>query len=197
MIQFSPCSSSDRKNYSLYLSHLYKSSRFAVVGNVSKLVKDFYIVPLPKDSPIPLALTSLAMHGRTLDENRDSLLLGVIVRAKKNKRPADNSSSFSATSIVPPAGRAPKVAKMSAKSQHTPPSSDTSSPSLNYVPTARKKPDTISSNKSNAEPQTDANNPNTIDDIPYSPGQLLNEESESPANGQYFFSWLYYWCLLI
>ena len=128
------------------------------------------------------------MHGRTLDENRDSLLLGVIVRAKKNKRPADNSTSLSATSTVPQTGRASKVAKMSAKSQHTPPSSDTSSPSLNYVPTARKKPDTIASNdKSVAEPQTDASNPNTIEDVPYSPGQLLNEENEAPAIGQYFF----------
>ena len=61
--------SSDRKMYSTYLGNLHKSNRFAVVGNVSKLIKDFYIVPLPKDSPVPVALTALShnMKGYTIN----------------------------------------------------------------------------------------------------------------------------------
>jgi hypothetical protein len=34
--------------------------RFAVVGPVSKLIKDFYLVPLFRDKPIPAALISLS-----------------------------------------------------------------------------------------------------------------------------------------
>ena len=60
VFKFTPASDSDRKHYSSFLSHMYKHNRFAVVGAVSKLIKDFYVVPLPKDSPIPLALVSLS-----------------------------------------------------------------------------------------------------------------------------------------
>lgn len=62
IFKFIPSTDGDRKNYSAFLSHLYKANRFAVVGPVSKLIKDFYIVPLPKDSPIPLALNALAQQ---------------------------------------------------------------------------------------------------------------------------------------
>ena len=60
VFKFTPASDSDRKHYSSFLSHMYKHNWFAVVGAVSKLIKDFYVVPLPKDSPIPLALVSLS-----------------------------------------------------------------------------------------------------------------------------------------
>lgn len=61
IVKFTPSVDADKKNYSAFLSHMYKGNRFAVVGPTSKLIKDFYIVPLPKDSPIPLALTSLSI----------------------------------------------------------------------------------------------------------------------------------------
>jgi len=61
IVKFSPSTDADKKNYSAFLSHMCKCNRFAVVGLTSKLIKDFYIVPLPKDSPIPLALTSLSI----------------------------------------------------------------------------------------------------------------------------------------
>lgn len=62
VFKFIPSTDGDRKNYSAFLNHMYKANRFAVVGTVSKLIKDFYIVPLPKDSPIPLALNALAQQ---------------------------------------------------------------------------------------------------------------------------------------
>lgn len=64
VIKFTPASDADQRNYSAFLSHMYKSNRFAVVGAVSKLIKDFYIIPLPKDSPIPLALASLTVAAK-------------------------------------------------------------------------------------------------------------------------------------
>lgn len=60
VFKFIPASDADRKHYTSFLGHMYKSNRFAVVGAISKLIKDFYVVPLPKDSPIPLALAALS-----------------------------------------------------------------------------------------------------------------------------------------
>ena len=62
IVKFNPGSElADKKNYAAFLSHMYKCNRYAVVGPISKLIKDFYIVPLPKDSPVPLALTSMSL----------------------------------------------------------------------------------------------------------------------------------------
>lgn len=67
VFKFVPASDADRKHYLSFLSHMYKSNRFAVVGAISKLIKDFYVVPLPKDSPIPLALAALSQGTKSKD----------------------------------------------------------------------------------------------------------------------------------
>lgn len=176
----------ERKTYATYLSNMHKSNRFAVVGNVSKLIKDFYIVPLPKDSPVPVALKVLSlnmkgMSGRVqfhsvrmlimsllsiaLDENRTSQLLGVVVRTKRKRPGADSSGSGSS--------KPAKVAKTSSKTI-TPPTSSTSSPSINYIPTARN------ATKQKTEPaKVDTT---ATDDAPYSPGQLLNDDDIDETN---------------
>lgn len=178
VFKFTPASDSDRKHYSSFLSHMYKHNRFAVVGAVSKLIKDFYVVPLPKDSPIPLALVSLSSGTKSLDENRtSSLLLGVVVRARK-KRPVDQASNGGAS--VP--HKAAKLAKMSAKIS-SPSNASSSSPSLNYIPTSRatsKMPNKSDQANlaSKAEPISSSSK-SQADDAPYSPGQLLGEEEEA------------------
>lgn len=60
VFKLTPASNADRNAYSSFLAHMIKAKRFAVVGPVSVLVKDFYVIPLPKDSPIPLALATLS-----------------------------------------------------------------------------------------------------------------------------------------
>lgn len=65
VVKFSPCTEADKKNYTAFLSHMHKCNRYAVVGPISKMIKDFYIVPLPKDSPIPSALTSMSLESRS------------------------------------------------------------------------------------------------------------------------------------
>ena len=64
--------SSDRNIYSTYLENLHKSDQFAIVGNVSKFL--IYIVPLPKESPIPVVLTTLSpnMKGYTINFSIES-----------------------------------------------------------------------------------------------------------------------------
>jgi len=59
--------SSDRQLYSTYLGNLHKSDRFDVVRDISKFIKGFYIIPLPKDSPIPVALTALSPNMKGYD----------------------------------------------------------------------------------------------------------------------------------
>ncbi len=62
VVKFQPGADSvDKKNYAAFLSHMHKHNRYAVVGPISKLIKDFYLVPLPKDSPVPLALTAMSL----------------------------------------------------------------------------------------------------------------------------------------
>jgi len=186
IVKLSPSSDGDKKNYSAFLSHMCKCNRFAVVGLTSKLIKDFYIVPLPKDSPIPLALTSLAIDIKNLDENRTSMLLGVVVRARRKRSLDTTGGTFNSKSS--------KVAKTS---RTTPPtSSGTStaspSPSVNYIPTARnskRKESTAASlhrsgpaaaaaalkKVSAAEMTPSTTVKDVAEDIPYSPGQLLND----------------------
>jgi hypothetical protein len=111
-----------------------------------------------------------------LDENRtSSLLLGVVVRARK-KRAVDHIGNGGAA--VP--HKAAKLAKMSAKT--TPPTPSSDSPSLNYIPTSRAN----SKMAGKSDPPVRASKAETTsntsqiqaDDAPYSPGQLLVEDEE-------------------
>ena len=100
------------------------------------------------------------------DENRTSQLLGVVVRIKR-KRAGETTSSK-------PAKMAKTVTPVSSikSSSITPPGSSTSSPTLNYIPTIR----------SSQKKVVGAAQPTTIiaaDEIPYSPGQLLDDDEDS------------------
>lgn len=68
VFKFEPASDADRKHYSSFLSRMCQSERFTVIGAVSKLIKDFYVVPLPKDSPIPSQLASLSQSVKGLSK---------------------------------------------------------------------------------------------------------------------------------
>jgi hypothetical protein len=60
VISFIPASGSSQKIYSSFIRHMQHKERFAVVGPVSELIKDFYLVPLLKENPIPSALISFS-----------------------------------------------------------------------------------------------------------------------------------------
>ena len=121
-----------------------------------------------------------------LDDNRTSLLLGVVVRARR-KRPIEGGYN----------SKSSKIAKTSSTSRSTPPTTGaSSSPSVNYIPTARnsKKKETAAAKSSvpkkrvseSATPSTTVKD--IADDLPYSPGQLLNEDDA--VTGLFIFSFL-------
>ncbi|XP_018574106.1 death-inducer obliterator 1-like isoform X2 [Anoplophora glabripennis] len=74
----------EKMPYLALYSYLSSRTRLGVVKSTNKAVKDFYILPLAPQKPIPQAL--LPLNGPGFEESRPALLLGIIVRDKR-KRP--------------------------------------------------------------------------------------------------------------
>ncbi|KAJ8913501.1 hypothetical protein NQ315_017051 [Exocentrus adspersus] len=74
----------EKMPYLALYSYLSSRTRLGVVKTTNKAVKDFYILPLAPQKPIPQAL--LPINGPGFEESRPALLLGIIVRDKR-KRP--------------------------------------------------------------------------------------------------------------
>ncbi|KAJ8943375.1 hypothetical protein NQ318_002608 [Aromia moschata] len=74
----------EKMPYLALYSYLSSRTRLGVVKSMNKAVKDFYILPLAPQKPIPQAL--LPLNGPGFEESRPALLLGIIVRDKR-KRP--------------------------------------------------------------------------------------------------------------
>ncbi|XP_060518841.1 uncharacterized protein LOC132697387 isoform X2 [Cylas formicarius] len=70
--------------YLALYSYLSSRNRLGVVKSTNKAIKDFYILPLASQKPIPQAL--LPLNGPGFEESRPALLLGIIIRDKR-KRP--------------------------------------------------------------------------------------------------------------
>lgn len=106
IIRLTAANDEEKIPYITLYSYLNSRSRLGVVGNVSKNIKDFYIMPFSSQSTIPPVLMPLTGPG--FEEHRPHLLLGIIVRNKKKR-----------LSIVPPAISS-KTSKTSDRS-YTPP----------------------------------------------------------------------------
>lgn len=81
VIRFHSDAEEEKMNYLSLYSYLNSRNRMAVIGQVSKTVKDFYVLPLASHSPIPQVL--LPLDGPGFDDYRTHLLLGIIIRTKK------------------------------------------------------------------------------------------------------------------
>lgn len=88
VIRFQSEAMEEKMNYLSLYSYLNSRNRMAVIGQTSKTVKDFYVLPLASHSPIPQVL--LPLDGPGFDDYRTHLLLGIIIRTKKGTAP--NSS---------------------------------------------------------------------------------------------------------
>ncbi|KAK4879330.1 hypothetical protein RN001_007476 [Aquatica leii] len=84
----------EKMPYIALYSYLSSRNRLGVVKSTNKAVKDFYILPLASQKPLPQSL--LPLNGPGFEESRPALLLGIIVRDKR-KRPlyVTNSSAKS------------------------------------------------------------------------------------------------------
>lgn len=73
----------EKMPYIALYSYLSSRNRLGVVKSTNKAVKDFYILPLAAQKPIPQAL--LPLNGPGFEESRPALLLGIIVRDKRRR----------------------------------------------------------------------------------------------------------------
>lgn len=80
LLKFSPRSSSDDDEtaYSTFINYLDTRKRLGVIKIPSKMVKDFYIMPLTSHKSLPSILKTTT--GFDLGADRPDLLLGIIVR---------------------------------------------------------------------------------------------------------------------
>lgn len=108
VIRLTAANDEEKIPYITLYSYLNSRSRLGVVGNVSKNIKDFYIMPFSNLSQVPNVL--LPLDGPGFEEQRPPLLLGIIVRNKR-KRPAPVSLP-----VVPA-----KVVKKDSDRSYTPP----------------------------------------------------------------------------
>lgn len=83
VIRLTAANDEEKIPYITLYSYLNSRSRLGVVGNVSKNIKDFYIMPFSSQSTIPPVL--LPLTGPGFEEHRPHLLLGIIVRNRKKR----------------------------------------------------------------------------------------------------------------
>lgn len=144
VIRLTAANDEEKIPYITLYSYLNSRSRLGVVGNVSKNIKDFYIMPFSSQSTIPPVL--LPLTGPGFEEHRPHLLLGIIVRNKKKRLtavppvvPTKTSKKESDRSYTPPLVSVPKE-----KTTSPPPSS---SPMLYHKAAAldstKEKPATV------------------------------------------------------
>lgn len=74
--------------YITLYTYLNSRNRLGVVGNCSKMIKDFYIMPLPSYEQVPQVL--LPLRGPGFEDYRPHLLLGIIVRSKRKRLAPEN-----------------------------------------------------------------------------------------------------------
>lgn len=127
VVRFSCDNEEDKMSYLSFYSYLSSRNRLGVVGNNSKMIKDFYILPLPSHSPVPQVL--LPLDGPGFEDYRPHLLLGIVVRTRRKRLLADKELPF-----------VPKMAKKSSERSYTPPLPDEDS----HTPTQSQHPATES-----------------------------------------------------
>lgn len=144
--------------FTLY-SYLNSRNRLGVVENVSKNIKDFYIMPFSNESHLPSVL--LPLDGPEFEENRPHLLLGIIVY---NKRKRTLPLAIQQQIQQPPA----KVAKKDPDKSYTPPPMP-ESPNRDKVDISRNQSIQL-------EPSADMMIED--DDEPYSPGAPVDDDMD-------------------
>nr|CAH7749396.1 unnamed protein product [Callosobruchus chinensis] len=127
LIRLSANDVEEKMPYLALYSYLSSRDRLGVVKSLNKAVKDFYIYPLAPTKPIPQVL--LPLNGPGFEEQRPTLLLGIIVRDKR-KRPLFDmppTPSIIANLSKKPKIEVPAVVAAAVAASH-------STPSRSYTP---------------------------------------------------------------
>ncbi|KAJ8975230.1 hypothetical protein NQ317_014659 [Molorchus minor] len=115
----------EKMPYLALYSYLSSRTRLGVVKSTNKAVKDFYILPLAPQKPIPQSL--LPINGPGFEESRPALLLGIIVRDKRKRPLIDSVLTL-----------APKRSKV--ETPPLPPTPQPVAPPRSYTPPPPKDP---------------------------------------------------------
>lgn len=136
VIRLTAANDEEKIPYITLYSYLNSRSRLGVVGNVSKNIKDFYIMPFSSQSTIPPVL--LPLTGPGFEEHRPHLLLGIIVRNKKKRLAAIPPVVATKTSKKESTDRSytPPLVSVPKEKTTSPPPSSSSSPMLYHKATA-------------------------------------------------------------
>lgn len=78
VFRLSPASPADSSDYMTFFSYFSSRSRLGVIGGIESPLKDVYLVPLPKQAPIPRCL--LPFRGPGLPNERTHCLLCIVTR---------------------------------------------------------------------------------------------------------------------
>ncbi|XP_051956364.1 death-inducer obliterator 1 isoform X2 [Xyrauchen texanus] len=92
LIRFHPSSDEEEVAYVSLFSYFNSRRRFGVVSNISKHIKDLYLIPLCAKQPMPDVL--LPIDGPGLEQNHPNLLIGLAV-CQKPKHPEALPQEFS------------------------------------------------------------------------------------------------------
>lgn len=92
VIRFTADNEEDKMSYLSLYSYLSSRNRMGVVGNASKMIKDFYVLPLASHSPVPQVL--LPLDGPGFEDYRPHLLLGIIVRTRRKRVSTERDLPF-------------------------------------------------------------------------------------------------------
>lgn len=109
VIRLTAANDEEKIPYITLYSYLNSRSRLGVVGNVSKNIKDFYIMPFSSNSQLPPVLMPLS--NEAFEDQRPHLLLGIIVRNKRKRQPHS----------IPLAAVPAKIARKDTDRSYTPP----------------------------------------------------------------------------
>lgn len=78
-------SSTDDLNYLTLYKYYELRRRLGVIKSLSSVIKDFYVFPLPAGKNLPSVLSSIKGVGFVEGKNKPDLLIGVIVKIKRDK----------------------------------------------------------------------------------------------------------------
>ncbi|XP_030765439.1 death-inducer obliterator 1 isoform X2 [Sitophilus oryzae] len=95
LIRLTATNVEEQMPYLALYSYLSSRNRLGVVKSTNKAIKDFYILPLASQKPIPQAL--LPINGPGFEEARPALLLGIVVRDKRKRAYTESTPTAAPT----------------------------------------------------------------------------------------------------